>query len=157
MSFIGSIEPFNPNKDGFQSYMDRMEQYFIVNTVEQETKVPLFITLVGGETYNILKKLLHADTPSGTTYKESVDALQNYLAPKRLVIAECFTFYQCTQKSSETISDFIMRIKELAKHFEFGQFLDEALRDRLVCGMASDLIQRKLLSVPKLTFKAAVE
>ncbi|KAF2887899.1 hypothetical protein ILUMI_18273 [Ignelater luminosus] len=64
MSLIESIEPFNPNKDDFQSYMDRMEQYFIVNTVEQEMNVPLFITLVGGETYNILKNLLYPDTPS---------------------------------------------------------------------------------------------
>ncbi|KAJ8037362.1 hypothetical protein HOLleu_18163 [Holothuria leucospilota] len=40
---------------------------------------------------------------------------------------------------------------------EFGDFLEQALRDRLVCGIRDQNVQRKLLSVSGLTLKKAVE
>ena len=40
---------------------------------------------------------------------------------------------------------------------EFGTYLDEALRDRLVCGIQSSHIQKRLLSEDKLTFRRALE
>ena len=40
---------------------------------------------------------------------------------------------------------------------EFGTYLDEALRDRLVCGIHSSHMQKRLLSEDKLTFKRALE
>ena len=40
---------------------------------------------------------------------------------------------------------------------EFGAFLEEALRDRLVCGLKNIQIQKKLLGERELTFKKAFE
>ena len=43
-------------------------------------------------------------------------------------------------------------------HCTFGAAqLEEALRDRLVCGLCNEAIQRKLLSVPELTFANALK
>ena len=38
---------------------------------------------------------------------------------------------------------------------DFGAFLEELLRDRLVCGIKDEHIQRRLLAEPNLTFKKA--
>ena len=39
---------------------------------------------------------------------------------------------------------------------DFGDFLDQALRDRFVCGLANANTQRRLLSEKDLTLKRAV-
>ena len=40
---------------------------------------------------------------------------------------------------------------------QFGAFLNEALRDRLVCGLINTQSQKKLLTEKQLTFEKAVE
>ena len=46
---------------------------------------------------------------------------------------------------------------ELRRHCAFGTYLNEALRDRLVCGFRSESIQRRLLAEKDLTLSKAVE
>ena len=46
-------------------------------------------------------------------------------------------------------------MKKLAGTCDFGDFLSIALRDRLVCGLRSESIQRKLLTEVDLTFDKA--
>ena len=50
-----------------------------------------------------------------------------------------------------------MSLKQLSTHCDFGTFLNDALRDQLVCGLREEAIQRKLLAEDKLTFKKASE
>lgn len=45
----------------------------------------------------------------------------------------------------------------LSTHCKFEGFLDEALRDRLVCGLRNEAIQKKLLTEADLTLTKAVE
>lgn len=45
----------------------------------------------------------------------------------------------------------------MSKDCEYGTHLDEALRDRLVSGLAVESIQRKLLAEKELTFAQACE
>ena len=51
----------------------------------------------------------------------------------------------------------MVELKRLALKCDFGTFLEEALRDRLVCGLKSVQIQKKLLAERHLTFKKAFE
>ena len=46
-------------------------------------------------------------------------------------------------------------LRRLADRCEFGAYLQEALRDRLVCGLRSEAIQRRLLTEEKLTLEKA--
>ena len=50
-----------------------------------------------------------------------------------------------------------MELRRLATHCEFGDYLDQALRDRLVCGIRSENIQKHLLIEADLTLTQAVE
>ncbi len=73
------------------------------------------------------------------------------------MIAERFRFYQRNQGPDETISDYILALKRLASSCEFGTFLDDALRDKFVCGLAGEAYYRRLLSEKDLTFKKACD
>ena len=50
----------------------------------------------------------------------------------------------------------MVELKKLSANCDFGNFLTEALRDRLVCGWRSNNIQKKLLAEVDLTFEGAV-
>ena len=57
----------------------------------------------------------------------------------------------------ESIADYVAQLRHLSAHCEFGEYLNDALRDRLVCGMRSESAQKRLLSESDLTFKRALE
>ena len=59
------------------------------------------------------------------------------------MIAERFNFHNRFRNGSESVADFAAQLKKLSAHCKFGTFLDDALRDRFVCGLRKELIQRK--------------
>ncbi|UYV71248.1 hypothetical protein LAZ67_8002382, partial [Cordylochernes scorpioides] len=61
------------------------------------------------------------------------------------------------QKSGEAISKYIIRLKEQAQRCNFGDFLQESLRDRFVVGIIDTPTQKKLLQEEGLTFEGALD
>ena len=55
------------------------------------------------------------------------------------------------------MADYIAELRRLATTCEFGMFLDEALRDKFVCGLYKESIQWRLLAEAELTLKKALE
>ena len=91
------------------------------------------------------------------SFEDLSDLLTKHYDPAPIVIAERFYFYRCNQKSGESIADYLACLQRKASRCKFGNFLSEALRDRLVCGMASENTQKVLLTKANLTLEQAVE
>ena len=56
----------------------------------------------------------------------------------------------------EGIAKYVAELRRMTEHCKFGDSLD-MIRDRLVCGINNEKIQRRLLAEPELTYKRAVE
>ena len=69
---------------------------------------------------------------------------------------ERFHLHRRNQAAGESVAQFIAELRRLARHCEFKTFLEEALRDRFMCGMGSKAIQNCLLN-KELTLQKAVE
>uniref|UniRef100_K7EYG9 Retrotransposon gag domain-containing protein n=1 Tax=Pelodiscus sinensis TaxID=13735 RepID=K7EYG9_PELSI len=95
--------------------------------------------------------------PETKSYSDIVEILGSHYAPKPLVIAERYRFHSRDQKESETIVQFVANLKKLAEHCEFKEMLIDALRDRLVCGLHSEAIRRRLLTEAQLTLQKAID
>ena len=54
------------------------------------------------------------------------------------------------------MAEYVAALCKQAEHCNFGHTLDEMLRDRLVCGIASAAVQKRLLTESELTFTKAV-
>jgi len=52
---------------------------------------------------------------------------------------------------------YVAELKKLVTHCNFGTNLNEALRNKLVCGLQNMQIQRRLLSEAKLNYSKALE
>ena len=74
-----------------------------------------------------------------------------------MVIAERFRFNKRDQKEGEVIRVYVVSLQKLAEHCAFGDSLSDMLRDRLVCGIKNEGVQKRLLTKADLTFAKAVE
>ena len=89
--------------------------------------------------------------------KEILEKLENHFLPKPSAIVERFKFHSRSRLEGENVAEFIAGLRRLSEHCKFGTTLEDMLRDRLVCGISDDRIQRRLLGERELTFEKAVE
>ena len=157
MARIGCMDHFNPNLEDFDTYVSRIELFFVANGVKDEKKVASFLTLGGPKIYSLARNLLSPNDPATQTYDVIIAALKEHFKPKVIVIFERYNFYSRVQKSGETVADFVAGLKSLAHTCDFGDQLNNVLRDRFVMGLSNSETQRTLLSESDLTFKRALE
>ena len=105
----------------------------------------------------MLRNLLAPELQKDKSFDELKELLVSHYSPKPILIAERYKFHRRNQHESETVAQFVVELKRLALKCEFGTFLEEVLRDRLVCGLKSVQIQKKLLAERDLTLKKAFE
>ena len=55
------------------------------------------------------------------------------------------------------MSEYVAELRRLATMCEFGTFVNEALCNRLVCGLREEAMQQQLLAEPSLDLKKACE
>ena len=116
------------------------------------------MTVIGGKTYSLLRTLTSPDKPLTKLFEEIVAILQGHLSPKpQLLIAERFRFHKWDQREDENINTYVAEIKKLSEHYEFGTALNDSLRDRSVCGLHNESIQKRLLVETSLTFEKALK
>ena len=111
---------------------------------------------VGARTYTLLHDLLSPTKPAAKSFAELQKALTDHFEPKPLVIAGQFYFHQRTQGSNESVLEYVTKLWRLATHCEFNTFLQDALRDWLVCGLRNTTAQKNLLSEENLTLEKAI-
>ena len=115
------------------------------------------LTVIGARTYDTLRSILAPESPREKSLDALFETLKGHFDPKPIVVAERFRFYQRSQRTDESIADFIADLRCLSISCDFGEFLDQALRDRFVCGVRSESLQKKLLTEADLTIKRALE
>lgn len=121
----------------------------------QEESGPL--SSVGSKMYSLMRNLLSPDKPGTKSFMELPNLLQSHYNPKPSEIVQRFKFNSQTRVANETVLEYVAVLRELAQHCNYGDKLTEMLRDRLVCGIADDRIQRRLLVEPDLTFDKALK
>ena len=139
-SSLGKIAEFDPAYTNINSYLERLEQYFIAKGVPADTgerfiSRATLISVIGFKAYDVLSDLCSPEAPSEKTYGDLATILKDHFAPKKLLIAERYRFNNCIQLEGESVSTFATKLNYLASTCNFGTHLNEALRDRLVCGL----------------------
>ena len=166
---FGRDGEFNAERETFNAHVERMKMFFTANNIVETTdegstqanrvvaerKRAIFLTEVGAKVYSTLSNLLAPTKPKYTTFVDIVRVLEKHYNPKPLEIAQSFHFGTRNQKSGESVGDYVLVLKRLAVHCNYGEFLDRTLRDRFVCGLRNPKIQNKLLNTGDLAFQKA--
>ena len=151
---------FQPQKEKVSDYLECLSLYFVANEVAKGKEVAVLLTAIGGETYALLTSLLSLAKPRDKSYTEiTAAALKAHFEPKPIVITGQFHFHRWQQGANETImiEEYVAELRRLVTTCEFNDYLDQELRDRLVCGLCHEATQKRLLTESRLTLTKAIE
>ena len=158
MAAHGKVGTFNESIELWSSYIERLGHYFVANDVKDDTKKrAILLSSYGVGTYTIIRNLLAPDLPSTKSFDEIVEAAGKHFNPKPSSIVQRFRFNSRVRKEGESVADFVAQLRQLSEHCQFGDTLSDMLRDRIVCGINDQRIQRRLLAESNLTLTKAME
>ena len=158
MASFGKKGEFSPDKETISNYLEHVEIFFQANGIaEDEKKVPVFLSITGGDIYALLRSLLSPVKPQEKTVAELKAELTRHFQPKKVIIAKHFNFHQRNQAPDESIGEYVAELHKLTTNCDFGDYLERALRDRFICRLRSETTQKQPLTEAELTFKHTVE
>ena len=124
---LGRIAEFDGNKDDWPQYVERLGYFFDANSIMDEKKRVVFLSVVGATTYKTLRNLLFPTKPNEKSYDELIAVLTKHFKPAP---------------------------SEIVERFKFQSFSEAG---RIVCGINDDVLQRRLLAESGLDYGKAVE
>lgn len=141
---IGSIPNFNQFTDNWDTYAEILDQFFIVNNVEDDKKSAFLISCIGAETYKTLRDLCHPFLPKDKTFEELAELLRKQFSPQIAIFRERINFYNARQNPGENIISYYGRLKKLSVDCKFGDHLEAVLLDKFVTGLSPGQVLDRL-------------
>ena len=154
----GHLAKFDGNAEDWEIFTEQLSHYLAANGVTDEAKKRSFLlSACGTPTYKLIRTLVAPATLTDKSFNEIAELVQNHYQPRSSVIMRRFRFNTCIRHQGEGITAFMARLRDLASHCDYWEATAELIRDRIVCGIRNDVLQRSLLAVTKLTFEKACE
>ena len=100
---------------------------------------------------------MDADTLKGIKFGDLIKLLSDHYDPAPSSIVQRYKFYNRVRAEGESIVNFMTALRQIAKYCDYGDTLNIMLRDRLVCGVNHQAIQKRLLAEKNLTLEKALE
>ncbi|XP_072304768.1 uncharacterized protein [Eucyclogobius newberryi] len=156
MATIGTLAAFDAKNQSWEEYCEIMEQFFEANEIDNGDKQrAILLSVVGASTYSLMRNLLSPEKPKDKTYQQLVLLMKNHFDPKPSEIVQRYKFDSRSRKPNESVLDYVPELRRLAQDCNYGDTLQQKLRDRIVCGINDDRIQRRLLAETDLTCEKA--
>ncbi|KAL0172251.1 hypothetical protein M9458_032562, partial [Cirrhinus mrigala] len=118
----------------------------------EERKRAVLLQCLGAEGLKVFYTLPN----TGQTVTDAFKALEEHFQPATNVVVERHKFRQRAQWPDESVKDYVVALRELSIHCNFGDRTDEMIRDQLVEKASSARIRERLLLQPQLTLTDAM-
>ena len=142
-SLVGSTLPFNSQEQSWEEYCEVQQHFFDANKIEEpERKRAIMLSSVGSQTYSLIRNLLSPAKPGDKSYDDLVNLFKEHFNPKPNEIVQRFKLFSRARKSGETVLEYVATLRKIASDCQYGDRLTEMLRDRVVCGIGEEKIQR---------------
>lgn len=140
---IGTVSEFE-GTDDWKLYQERLKQYFLANAIEEGRKVPVLLSVVGLNTYKIIKDLSDPVLPKDRPYTEICELLNGHFSPTVPVFRKRIEFYNLRQGEVETCGNWYVKLKNAAIECKFGAKLNDVLKDKFVSGLRAGKVLDRL-------------
>ena len=138
--------------------MERFQQFLIAMKItDADQKRAMFLTCIGRNAYKLLRNLLSPKKPEEETLVNFAKMLETHFKPAPSEIVERCKFHTRYRRSGESIATFVTELRRLLEFCIFGDTLEAIIRDRIICSINDDAMQKRLLAEPTLTYSRAVE
>ena len=154
------VSAFDQSKEDWTSYVERLDFYFVANDVSSDVKKrAILLSACGASTFKLIRSLIDSDKLNSTPYKDLVAKVKEYYDPKPSSIVQRHNFNKRIRQPGESIAEYVAALQQLAEHCDYGDSLNDMLRDKLVCDVNHKAIQQNLMAQnpAELTFAKAIE
>ena len=148
----GTLSQFDLASGDWKSYVERTKLYFIANDITDGAKKrAIFLS------YRRIKDVLSPRGPAEVSFDDICTIMTTHLQPQPSEIVQRFRFNTTSRLPQESVATYVTKLKRLAETCNFGDTarLNEMMRDRLVCGVANEKWQQRLLAEDNLTYEKA--
>ena len=90
--------------------------------------------------------LLSLERVESIEYDHLVKEVKDFYDPKPSAIVQRFQFNTRERAEGESIASYVAALRKLGEFCDYGDKLNEMIRDRLVCGVNHATIQPRLLA-----------
>lgn len=151
---IGTFDPHGDSSKVGHEWKRWKRSFDIFLTARGETpdgqKKALLLHTAGMDVQDVFETIPNAATKN---YTETLEALDEKFAPQMNESYERHVFRSMSQEESETVDQFITRLRQQAKNCGFGDKLDENVRDQVIHACKSAKLRVKLLEKKELDLK----
>ena len=157
---VPAIEQINLRADpsAIEDWVERFELWCSINPKVKETnQSTYFLTAGGGELYTLMKNLAVPKSPATCKFEDLKLTLLKHVLPVNFQATERAKFNSMVRSSNTNFRDVFVQLQAQAMRCNFGDHLDEHLRDRLIAGVNNTEVQRRLLGNPTISFTEAKE
>ena len=114
-----SIEPFNASKVEWDSWSHRFDQWLKISTYAEgehatDKMQVAFCTFIGSDAFKLLCNLCVPKKPEECTYDALKTKLDAQYGVKRLVLVECYHFYNYKQTNGQSLTDYLAKLCQLS-------------------------------------------
>ena len=145
----------NPKEQDWKYFNRLLDNYFLIVKAGDDAKLPILLNSLGQDGLDIYDGLPNPKA----TYVDCVARLTGYFQGKTSVLLRRKAFFQSQQETMEIITKYACKLRRLARECEFGETLNQMLRDIFVIGVRDDRLGERLLSedATVLTFDEAIK
>lgn len=155
---IGTIPTFVQGNDDWKTYSEILDQFFIVNNVEDDKKSAFLISCIGSDTYKTLRDLCHPVLPKDKKFDDLSEILRKQFSPQVAIFRERTNFYNAKQNNAENVTSWYGRVKRLSVDCKFGDNLEAILLDKFITGLkVGQVLDRLCEENEALTLQQAVD
>ena len=143
--------------DNWKYFKKSWKNYVFATGLDKKDKAIVLATLytVLGKEANEIAENLEVTDPADPD--SLLDALSSYFEPQKNTIFERYLFNSTVQEESETIDQFLNRLRKLAATCDYGTLTSQLIRDRLVIGVSDQGIRSRLLREKTLKLDSAID
>ena len=152
-----TLESFNAGVEDIDDYKERFDFHCTANQVADGRRKALFLTRIGRDAFLKLKTLVSPTPLSDLSLDQIITTMRDHFKKDTVEIAERFKFFKRMQQDNEGVAEYLAELRKLGKTCNFGNYLEKALRDQLVCGLKDHATQKDLLCTKELSLTLAVE
>ena len=112
-----------------------------------------FVRITGPDTQGVFETL----TDTGTEYQHALNKLDAHFSIKKNAPFERSVLHSTTQRKSESIEQFVTRLRKLTLYCEYGDSTEDQILDQVIATYNSTKLRRKLMTESDLTLEKVLQ
>ena len=146
MAHSASIGPYNPTTEPWENYEIRFDAWLAINKhTDDALKRAALIAEIGPECFAVLKDLTFPDKVTTKSYTDLMKLLEQHYSKTKTSVMDRLLLHKRKQQEGESVADYMAALKKIATNCDYGDSLNDRLRDAFTFGVRDERVLKRLL------------